>query len=56
MSTYAKEYIILSLEVDSWAGDIREAMLPDSSTFDYVRVYQNKAEAPPKSPCPPHEP
>jgi beta-glucanase (GH16 family) len=35
-----KEYIILSLEVDSWGGDIREARLPDRCLFDYVRVYQ----------------
>jgi len=34
------EYIILSLEVGKWAGDIAKAELPDSFTVDYVRVYQ----------------
>jgi beta-glucanase (GH16 family) len=34
------EYIILSLEVGKWAGDIAEAALPDSLLVDYVRVYQ----------------
>jgi beta-glucanase (GH16 family) len=34
------QYIILSLEVGKWAGDIREAKLPDHFTIDYVRVYQ----------------
>lgn len=34
------EYIILSLEVGKWAGDIAKAKLPDSLTVDYVRVYQ----------------
>jgi len=36
----AKQYIILSMEVDSWGGDVGEARLPDSCSFDYVRVYQ----------------
>lgn len=34
------EYIILSLEVGTWAGDIANAKLPDSLHIDYVRVYQ----------------
>ena len=34
------EYIILSLEVGTWAGDISKATLPDSAEFDYVRVYK----------------
>ena len=34
------EFIILSLEVGEWAGDISEAKLPDSLFVDYVRVYQ----------------
>lgn len=41
------EYLILSLEVGSWAGDISKATLPDSLYVDYVRVYKeggNKAE------------
>lgn len=37
------EYIILSLEVGKWAGDISKAKLPDSLYVDYVRVYQKKA-------------
>ncbi|MFW6162622.1 MAG: glycoside hydrolase family 16 protein [Planctomycetota bacterium] len=36
------EYIILSCEVGSWAGDIAKASLPDSALFDYVRVYDRK--------------
>jgi len=35
------EYIILSLEVGEWAGDIAKASLPDSLLVDYVRVYQS---------------
>lgn len=34
------QYMILSLEVDRWAGDIQKAKLPDSILFDYVKVYQ----------------
>lgn len=34
------EYIVLSMEVDNWAGDISKAALPDSLYVDYVRVYQ----------------
>ena len=37
------QYMILSLEVGPWAGDIAEATLPDHLYVDYVRVYQ-KAE------------
>ena len=40
----ADEFIILSAEVGSWAGDIKTAKLPDEVAFDYVRVYQ---KAPP---------
>jgi len=41
------QYMILSLEVGKWAGDIREANLPDHLLVDYVRVYQQaSAEAP----------
>jgi beta-glucanase (GH16 family) len=36
------EYIILSLEVGPWAGDIAKAALPDAFLVDYVRVYQNR--------------
>lgn len=36
------QYIILSLEVGKWAGDIGEATLPDDFLIDYVRVYQKQ--------------
>lgn len=32
-------YLLLSAEVGKWAGDIKEAKLPDAFTVDYVRVY-----------------
>jgi len=38
--SHAREYIILSLEVGRWAGEIAKARLPDSCTFDYVCVYK----------------
>jgi beta-glucanase (GH16 family) len=34
------QYLILSVEVGDWAGDIAEAKLPDAVAFDYVRVFQ----------------
>ncbi|MEI6515480.1 MAG: glycoside hydrolase family 16 protein [bacterium] len=34
------EFIILSLEVGKWAGDISTAELPDHLYVDYVRVYK----------------
>lgn len=40
--SHRSEYIILSQEVDDWGGDINDAELPDSSKWDYVRVYQKK--------------
>jgi len=40
--SHKPEYIILSLEVDSWAGDITKATLPDHLYVDYVRVYTKK--------------
>ena len=53
------EYLILSLEVGKWGGDIARAQLPDSFWVDYVRVYkpiagnynftQNSADAKPRS-------
>lgn len=33
------EYILLSDEVGTWAGDIKKAKLPDQFMVDYVRVY-----------------
>lgn len=38
--SHVEQYIILSLEVGDWAGDIKNAKLPDHALFDYVRVYQ----------------
>ena len=40
------EFIILSLEVGKWAGDISKAVLPDSLYVDYVRVYKKKSAEP----------
>jgi len=34
------QYMILSLEVGKWAGDISKAELPDNLHVDYVRVYK----------------
>jgi len=34
------QYVILSLEVGKWAGDIAKAELPDHFYVDYVRVYK----------------
>jgi beta-glucanase (GH16 family) len=36
--SHTPQYIILSLEVGKWAGDIAKAKLPNSVYFDYVRV------------------
>ena len=33
------QYILLSDEIGSWAGDISKAKLPDRFLVDYVRVY-----------------
>ncbi len=43
--SHAKEYIIPSLEVRDWAGDISKAILPDNLYVDYVRVYSRSAQA-----------
>lgn len=37
-----EQYIILSLEVQGWAGNIKDANLPDTVRFDYVRVYDKR--------------
>lgn len=34
------QYMILSVEVGKWAGDIAEAALPDGIAVDYVRVWK----------------
>ena len=36
------EFIILSLEVGKWAGDIAKANLPDAMVVDYVRWYEKR--------------
>jgi beta-glucanase (GH16 family) len=38
--SHRAEYLILSLEVGTWAGDIATATLPDRFLVDYVRAYQ----------------
>jgi beta-glucanase (GH16 family) len=38
--SHKPSYIILSDHVRNWGGDIAEAVLPDYTYFDYVRVYQ----------------
>jgi len=47
MISRVPQYIILSNEVGSWAGDIKEAKLPDQCLIDYVRVYDLEGAAPP---------
>jgi hypothetical protein len=44
--SHRPEYMILSLEVGEWAGDISKAELPDHLYVDYVRVYKNSAVKP----------
>lgn len=39
------EYLILSLEVGDWAGDIAGAELPDGMVVDWVRVWQKPEQA-----------
>ena len=34
------QYMILSFEIQDWAGDIKKANLPDAVTYDYVRVWK----------------
>lgn len=47
------QYVILSLEVGKWAGDIREAELPDRLYVDYVRVYKKKEAVSVRAPANP---
>mgnify|MGYP006271613271 CR=1 FL=1 len=42
--SHRDQYIILSLEVGEWAGEIADAQLPDSVIFDYVRVYKKPSQ------------
>ncbi|MCB9256644.1 MAG: glycoside hydrolase family 16 protein [Chitinophagales bacterium] len=37
------QFIILSLEVGKWAGELEKDKLPDYFIIDYVRVYKRKA-------------
>lgn len=37
-------YIKLTVEIGSWAGDIKKAQLPEEWLIDYVRVYQVVSE------------
>jgi beta-glucanase (GH16 family) len=43
--SHRSQYIILSLEVEGWAGKIKRADLPDSFLVDYVRVYKPGKES-----------
>jgi len=43
--SHRPQYMILSLEVGKWAGDIGKAILPDSLYVDYVRVYKKTPSA-----------
>jgi beta-glucanase (GH16 family) len=40
--SHRPQYMILSLEVGKWAGDIEKAELPDHLYVDYVRVYKKQ--------------
>jgi beta-glucanase (GH16 family) len=40
--SHRSQFIILSLEVGKWAGDIAKANLPDSMIVDYVRIYSSR--------------
>lgn len=40
--SHCPEYIILSLEVGKWGGNISKAALPDSLVVDYLRVYDTR--------------
>ena len=46
--SHRPQYMILSLEVGKWAGDISKAELPDHFYLDYVRVYKEVAAKPSK--------
>lgn len=41
--SHREQYLILSLEVGDWAGNIGKASLPDYFIVDYVRVYKQKS-------------
>jgi beta-glucanase (GH16 family) len=39
------EYMILSVELSGWGGDVTQATLPDEILFDYVRVYEAASDS-----------
>ena len=43
--SHRSQFIILSLEVGDWAGDISQANLPDQVIFDYVRVFKSRPKS-----------
>jgi beta-glucanase (GH16 family) len=43
--SHIDEYLILSLEIGEWGGDITKADLPDRIEVDYVRVYAQRPVA-----------
>ena len=45
-------YIKVTTEIGEWAGDIKEARLPDDFVVDYVRVYDLAAGSPEKAGAP----
>jgi len=45
--SHRPEYLILSMEVGNWAGDIAQATLPDGIVVDWVRVWQLAATTDP---------
>ena len=38
--SHIPQYMILSVELTGWGGDVAQAELPDEILFDYVRVYR----------------
>ena len=41
-----EEYLILSMEIPSESKDLKNMVLPDVFTVDYVKVYKKKAPKP----------
>ncbi|MBD3636992.1 MAG: glycoside hydrolase family 16 protein [Crocinitomicaceae bacterium] len=40
--SHIEQYIILSVELNTWSGDPSNSKFPDKAVYDYVRVYQKK--------------
>ena len=38
--SHVAQYMLFSLEIERWAGDITKAILPDTFFIDYIRVYK----------------